>query len=229
MAEVLLLVIFTNILSCKWSLVGVINDFIFSSGHTAKTIGTGLRKLADLSLLDYTRVGQNKQINLNFEHEFIQSLLIRAFGFLPPKQPYNFDEFDLASSGFIPANLDFDGALDFFTSYELHLTSEIEQYNSWLAWIDNWNSWSEEVQQTDFDLLDSDNPLVSFTESLVYRFEQAASQSVNHPTVQEMSDIISKLLSEEQVIPPWISEIEFLSEKMKVDKDVLEWLKERSD
>lgn len=79
MAEVLFLFILFCIFRGSWSLQGVTEDFVLILGRTAKTVGSSLRKLSDLTLLSYFRSSQKMLVSLNLSHEFIQSLLVRCF------------------------------------------------------------------------------------------------------------------------------------------------------
>jgi len=221
MAEVLFLFILFCLFRGSWSLRGVTEDFVLILDRTAKTVGSSLQKLSDLTLLSYFRSGQKMLVSLNLTHEFIQSLLVRLFGAsLPTEQP-EFSMISLASLGFIPVNLDFDNFLVFLTNYEHFLDAELATIDSHLTWLDELSVWEEEVTKIDFKCLDRSNPLVVFAETLVSRFEFAEKNSVNRPRPEQLSKIISQALSENQVFLPWVETLDFRNEVMRVDKGIL--------
>jgi len=221
MAEVLFLFILFCIFRGSWSLQGVTEDFVLILGRTAKTVGSSLRKLSDLTLLSYFRSGQKMLVSLNLSHEFIQSLLVRLFGASFSTEQPEFSMISLDSLGFIPVNLDFDNFLVFLSNYEKYLDTEIETINSHLSWLDELDMWEKEVTKIDFKHLDRSNPLVVFAESLVSRFEFAEKNSVNRPRPEQLTKIISQALSENLTILPWVETLDFRNEVMRVDKGIL--------
>lgn len=221
MSEVLLLLILLCVLRGSWSLMGVINEFILILKHTAKTIGSSLRKLSDLTLISYFRSGQKMLVSLNLSHEFVQSLLIRLFGASLPAEIADFSAVSLGSLGFIPVDLDFENFLVFLSNYEDFLDSEIAAIKSHLSWLKELDSWEEEVIKIDYRQLDRSNPLVVFAETLVSRFEFAEKNSVNRLRLDELSKIISQALAENQVILPWDETLDFRNEVLRVDEGFL--------
>lgn len=223
MSELLLFLLFYCLLSNDWS-PSRLNSLLASSfGRTPKTIGSSLRMLSDLSLLSYSSAGQGKSLSPSLSHEFIQSLLLRSFGFFPPKNldSFDFSSFDFPSHGFLPANLNFSDAISFFSRYESFLDFELDQYRSWLDWIDFWSDWSSDASSIDFNYPDSNNFLVAFAETLFSRFDALTQISVNPPNGPQLAEIISKTLSEQRIHPPWLLEFDPRFESMRVDKEVL--------
>lgn len=220
MAEVLFLFILFCLFRGSWSLQGVTEDFVLILNRTAKTVGSSLRKLSDLTLLSYFRSGQKMLVSLNLSHEFIQSLLVRLFGASLPSETPEFSMISLDSLGFIPVNLDFENFLVFLTNYEHHLNAELAAIDSHLAWLEELDTWEEEVTKIDFKSLDRSNPLVVFAETLVSRFEFAEKNSVNSLRVEELSKIISQTLAENRVFLPWVETLDFRNEVMRVDEGI---------
>ena len=222
MAEVLLLLILLCIFRGSWSLRGVINDFVSILNHTEKTIGSSLRKLSDLTVISYVRSGQKMLVSLNLSHEFTQSLLVRLFGASLPSERPDFSTISIGSLGFIPANLDFERFLLFLSNFEKHLDFKLETLSSHLVWLEELDAWEKAVTQVDFKQLDRNNPLVAFAESLVTRFEFADENTVNRPSFEQLSKIVSQALAEHRTILPWDETVDFRNEVMRVDEGFLD-------
>jgi len=142
------------------------------------------------------------------------------FGASLPAEIADFSSISLASLGFIPVDLDFANFLVFLSNYEDFLDSKIATTKSHLSWLEELDSWEEEVTKIDFKSLDRSNPLVVFAETLVSRFDFADKNTVNSPRVEELSKIISQSLAENRVFLPWVETLDFRNEVLRVDEGI---------
>ncbi len=205
MEEVLYTLIVFFILSGESVFTNVVSDLIDVLDRSPNAIGSALKALDQLNLLAYYQDGKFRAVELHLENDFLKSITARFFGIT------NFTKMKCKKLkqillGFYPI-LDYERTMAMFQSETERLDLLVDNHQHMFDWvnkIENLEKLAKTTHSTD-DYVD-DNPILLFIDKVVSAIQFKQMQQTADPTFQELSEIVSEIVSELQEIPPWVED-----------------------
>ncbi len=210
MEEVLWLLQSFFILEYTPKLSGVVKKLCSLSDRSPNAIGSALKSLVELDLIDYYRVSRGRIIKLQLEHPFFSSALFRFFGcneWVFTSTPTK----GLASGfslGFLPSRECLQPFISVIENETLKLDTSIATYHEWLNWAKTIKQEIAIATNSTINDVDvpADNPLHRFAEDIVSRLKKQQRNQTNNLTFDELVASITDTFIDFQEIPPWIDD-----------------------
>lgn len=222
MEEVLLALLVLFVLNLTPKFNSCISFLCVLLERSPNAIGSALQALADLELIAYYRSGRNRVVELQLSHPFLESALVRFFGFKEwhlGKQHPDEQKPVGGSFGFLPCEELFTEFLTFLREEERRIDAQITEYKDWLVWVEETE---ETIRMPGEGSLpgstEGEHPLQLFAEEVVSRIQRIEATRVNRLGGQELEEIIMEVLEDYKKVPPWI-DVSFLHRQSTIMLD----------
>ena len=207
--------------------VGFLCSFL---NRSPNAIGSALRALTNLELLDYYREGRGRVIELQLNHPFMESSLFRFFGLnsqaiknMRSQEAGQGEGYTNPSFGFLPSFDEFDEFFVFLKNEEEKLDEEIAKYQEWLSWVEGMQSLVDLEQNSNRSDDFEENPIQVFAEEIISRIKSTQKKYSHSLTNKELKGIILDTFMDNQRIPPWIDESYLHPLSTMLDDNLREW------
>ncbi|MGC9778045.1 MAG: hypothetical protein HZR80_02250 [Candidatus Heimdallarchaeota archaeon] len=203
MEEVLYTLLTFFFLSGKSKLTNVINDLINVLDHTPKTIGSTLKSLEQLDLINYYQDGRYRTVELNLENEFLKSAIARFFG-VADFTKTKCKKLKQMLIGFYPI-LDFEEAMTMFRNETQRLDDLIHEHQYLFNWIHKVEVLERLAKTTNsVEGFGDGNPILMFIDQLVSAINFQQTIQTSDLSGQQLTEIVTEIVEEFKEIPPWL-------------------------
>ena len=203
MEEVLYTLLTFFFLSGKSKLTNVINDLIRVLDHTPKTIGSILKSLEKLDLINYYQDGRYRTVELQLDNDFLKSTIARFFG-VADFTKTKCKKLRQKLIGFYPI-FDSEETLRMFRNETQRLDDLIQEHQYLFSWIHKIEELEKLAKTTNSaDGYPDGNPILLFIDRLVSAIYFQQSIQTSDLSGQQLTEIVTEIVEEFKEIPPWL-------------------------
>ncbi|MGC9778407.1 MAG: hypothetical protein HZR80_04135 [Candidatus Heimdallarchaeota archaeon] len=202
MEKVLFTLLAFFFLSGEFKFVDVLSDLTSLLGHSIKTIRETLKSLAEMELINYTKAGKYRVVELNLKNAFLQSVLARFFG-ITDYSRIKCTELKRVLLGFYPIR-DFETTIDTFrkeTERIDQLVEECQPLFDWVAEIESLEQLGKTTQSIHGTV--EGNPILLFIDQVICNTKLQQSYQTADLSYDEITTIVNEILSEFERPIPW--------------------------
>jgi len=203
MVEVLYIIVAFFFLSGQTIFSDVICDLIRLPQRSPNAIGTALKDLSNLGLIDYYRKGKGRLIELHLENVFLKSFFVRMFGLREYLHATSKESIIL---GFYPISNP-QVSLELLEEGIQIVNTQLVNQKEWLNWLEELKAYEKLAKETSSVTDQAEfNPVLMFIDKLSSAIETKQKQQTETLSVNDLTTIVSEYVQDYQDLPPWLDE-----------------------